>query len=636
MSSELPTNASAPASTAASTPASTPGPVPDTVGDGYDSMPKELLIRLLRRRDSDPGRPLGLVWERNELEHEDSLVGRLPVATVEPSLCLGEGPYEDLIVEGDNFEALKLLAMTHAGRAGCIYIDPPYNTGARDFVYKDRYIDPNHRFRQSTWLEFLYRRLLLARRLLADDGVILVSINDDNRARLELLMDQVFDGMRVGSLVWRSRIGGNEGGRAFLSVDHEHVLVYAGPRFRFGGREKSFAMYSNPDDDPRGDWRRDNLVTNVRYTDKRAGNAYYPLHDPKNDVWYPCNPNAVWRYASRSRLRPGQRLKTRTMEEFVAEGKVLFPQGERVEVWQTRDALLAAIDAGDVPHAGGMPLLRRDLPDLDSWVGRRVGWGTPAFKRHKRDLRHATQPLSSWIRPAAARTVPADAERTELTSAYTDEGGKTLQRLFGDKVFNYPKPPSLLTELIRQSTEPGDLVVDFFAGSATTAQAVLACNREDEGGRRFIMISHPEFGVQPAERNLCRDVLRERIRLSAEAMGIAVNCAYLKTATVDGAQILFRLDDAQALAAALLLENMPQVHADHPERGVVVSAGGRHVAYERKADAAFRARLAALPAGEPLVLYSWTPGRWEGVLDRDAGIVNLPAVLIDRLKGLEP
>ncbi|WP_207459988.1 site-specific DNA-methyltransferase [Azospirillum sp. SYSU D00513] len=608
----------------------------DTAGNDYDSMPKELLVRLLRRRDSDPGRRLGLVWERNELDHEDSLVGLLPTMTVDPSLCLGAAPYDDLIIEGDNFEALKLLAMTHAGRVRCIYIDPPYNTGTRDFVYKDRYIDPNHRFRQSTWLEFLYRRLLLARRLLSDDGVILVSINDDNRARLELLMDQVFDGMRVGSLVWRSRIGGNEGGRAFLSVDHEHVLVYAGPNFRFGGREKSFAMYSNPDDDERGDWRRDNLVTNVKYTDKRAGNAFYPLHDPVTDTWYPCNPNAVWRYASRSRLRPGQRLKTKTMEEFVAEGKVLFPKGERVAVWETRDALLAAIDAGDVPHAGGMPLLRRDLPDLDFWIGRKVGWGTPAFKRHKRDLRHATQPLSSWIRAAAERSAATDAERTELTSAFTDEGGKTLQRLFGDKVFNYPKPPSLLTELIRQSTEPGDLVVDFFAGSATTAQAVLSCNQEDEGGRRFIMVSHPELGVQPSERNLCRDVLRERIRLSAEAMGATVNCAYVRTATLDSDRILFRLDDTEALAAALLFENMPLVHADHPERGVIVSAGGRHVAYERRADAAFRARLASLPKNEPLVLYSWTPARWEGALDRDAGVVNLPAVLIDRLRGLEP
>lgn len=149
--------------------------------------------------------------------------------------------------------------MTMSGRVKCIYVDPPYNTGARDWVYNDHYVGKEDRWRHSTWLEFLYRRFALARDLLTEDGVILVSINDDNRARLELMLDEVLPGMRVGSLVWRTRNGSNADQLAFLSPDHEHVLVYANPGFTFGGTEKSYAGYSNEDDDERGDWQPTSL-----------------------------------------------------------------------------------------------------------------------------------------------------------------------------------------------------------------------------------------------------------------------------------------------------------------------------------------------------------------------------------------
>ena len=116
-----------------------------------------------------------------------------------------------MVIEEGNFDALRWLRMTHAGRVKCINIDPPYNTGNKDWVYNDDYVDRGDRYRQSTWLEFVFRRLTLARDLLAEDGVLLVSINDDQRAKLELLLDEALPGMRVGSFVWRTRKGGNEG-----------------------------------------------------------------------------------------------------------------------------------------------------------------------------------------------------------------------------------------------------------------------------------------------------------------------------------------------------------------------------------------------------------------------------------------
>lgn len=175
----------------------------------YDDLTKSQLIELLEKRDRT--KKLGLVWERDELEADAAVDENFIACEIIPELSDKPAPWKNLVIEGDNYDALRWLRMTHAGKVKCIYIDPPYNTGNKDWVYNDRYMDADNRFRQSTWLEFLYRRLTLARDLLTEDGVILVSINDEQRALLELLMDEALPGMRVGSLVWRTRVGGNEG-----------------------------------------------------------------------------------------------------------------------------------------------------------------------------------------------------------------------------------------------------------------------------------------------------------------------------------------------------------------------------------------------------------------------------------------
>ncbi|MER9444652.1 site-specific DNA-methyltransferase [Mesorhizobium sp. M0340] len=203
----------------------------------YDELSREQLVRILEKRDRE--RKFGLVWERDEIEADQAIDENFVVATLDLALCERPAPWENLVIEGDNFDALRWLRMAYAGRVKCIYIDPPYNTGNKDWVYNDHYMDPSDRYRHSTWLEFLYRRLSLARDLLADDGVLLVSINDEQRAKLEMLLDEALPGMRVGSLVWRTRTGGNEGREAFLSDNHEYILVYGRSDFRFGGNSKT-------------------------------------------------------------------------------------------------------------------------------------------------------------------------------------------------------------------------------------------------------------------------------------------------------------------------------------------------------------------------------------------------------------
>ncbi|CAG0966515.1 hypothetical protein ANAEL_00937 [Anaerolineales bacterium] len=516
----------------------------------YDRYSKEELIKIIEERDRKPR--LGLVWERDEIDHDRSLNQDFVALGLLPEFSRGDGPWHNLLIEGDNFAALRYLRMTHGGRVKCIYIDPPYNTGNKDFIYNDRFVDKDDAWKHSKWLEYLYRRLLLARDLLAEDGVLLVSINDENRAKLELLLDQALPGMRKGSFVWRCRTGGNDTGGSFLSDNHEHVLVYGGATFRFSGDEKSYSMYRFRDGDRL--FRLSDL-TSPKDLNERP-NTYYPIHEPKTDIWYPCNPERVWAYASRERLKPGQKTRGDTMEDLIEKNLIWFPTNQRVETYPTMDALLAAIDAGDVPRSGTTLLLRRDLPELESWVGKKIGFGRPAYKRYKETLKNENQPISSWLTPKSeADTVTEDGNMPIVGT--TEEGSKLIKDIMGSKAFSYPKPLSLVKNLIAQAVGANDLVMDFFAGSGTTAQAVLELNREDEGERRFIMVSATEATADDPDKNICRDVCAERIRRVMAGYGgregTGGDFAYLRVQRMPQEDVLTEIDHSQVWTALQLI-----------------------------------------------------------------------------------
>lgn len=506
-----------------------------------ESQLRRLLVEHLTKQK------LGLTWEASAIERDAALNADLVLPRHCPAWSQNpEGGTPNLIIEGDNFDALRLLKATHAGKIRVIYIDPPYNTGNKDWVYNDHYVGANDRWRHSQWLEFLYRRLTLARDLLTPDGVIMLSINDENRARLELLMDEVMPGRRLGTITWRTRQGSNADQQCFLSVDHEHVLVYGNPAFSFNGFAKSYDAYSNLDNDPRGDWMSSDLTLGFSW--KERPNLYYPLIDSKTSIAYPPNPDRVWVYATESRLKEGQTVQAKTMEEFMALGQIIFPAEQRVETWPTMDALLAAIDAVDVPKIGKNPVLRRDLPNLEFWVGRPVGFGRPRFKRYKADLRNQTQPLSSWVVPnSEAGNYEAEGSFVASTN---QEGARVVAEIFGDRAFNYAKPLSLIKNLLQQATCPGDIVLDFFAGSGTTGHAVLALNAEDKGQRSFILCSSTEVTKKEPEKNLCRDVCAERIRRVMQGYGgkpaLGGEFAYLQLDKVEVPDLPFEADAAHA------------------------------------------------------------------------------------------
>jgi adenine-specific DNA-methyltransferase len=276
----------------------------------YSHYTREDLVRLLQERDQKPR--FGLVWERNEIDHDHSINSDFVALDSIVELSNGQAPYRNLLIEGDNFDALRYLRMTHAGQVKCIYIDPPYNTGNKDFIYNDRFVDKDDAYKHSKWLEYMYRRLHLARELLRPDGVIFVSIDDVEACHLKLLMDKIFgDNLFIGQLVWKSRQNKDNRTKNGASIDHEYVLVY-GRTLR--GEERNQEQFKNPDNDYRGEWTSGNMVG---LADERARpNLHYDLIDPQTGINY-------------GRPAKGWRFDRKRMMELINDNRIIWPSSDK-------------------------------------------------------------------------------------------------------------------------------------------------------------------------------------------------------------------------------------------------------------------------------------------------------------------
>ncbi len=564
---------------------------PNSPSQNLDQLTAAQLRRLVAEMRAE--RKLGLHWEADAIERDQALNADIVLPRLRPewshALDAASGS-ANLVIEGDNFDSLRLLRSTHAGKIRVIYIDPPYNTGNKDWVYNDRYVGANDRWRHSQWLEFLYRRLTLARDLLAPDGAILVSINDENRARLELLLDEVFPGRRLGSLVWRTKDTGNDLGQR-LSHVHEHVLVYANAGFQFNGRATDKSKFRNPDKDPRGEWSPQPLTTNKTLTERP--NTYYPIQDPETGYWYPCDPDSVWRFASEKEIR--QRLngdeaaiaaalaalRSDTIEQLISKKLIYFPACKPSEVMRfaSLDALLAAIRAGTGPMLPKKktPLLREGLPDLAFWIGKPIAPGRPSRKEHwtAKPEGERLAPLSSWIGGVNEDSGLDEDDLQAPEMLRSSRGGVAtdeVKSILGSKAFPYPKPLSLIQGLLQQATRPGDTVLDFFAGSGTTGHAVLALNAQDGGQRRFILCSSTEATAKEPDKNLCHDVCAERLRRVIASQGYGASFAYLQLDKHAPGDASFDADSAQAFQ--LLTLRLGQVARPVPaaDQGVQVLA----------------------------------------------------------------
>jgi adenine-specific DNA-methyltransferase len=306
-------------------------------------------------------------------------------------------------------------------------------------------------------------------------------------------------------------------------------------------------MYGNPDDDPRGDWRPDNLTCPKDFYKERP-NLYYPVIDPKTGIAYPSNPDRVWVYAQYPPCKKVRLVQTKTMEEFIESARSFSPsRAARRNLADDGGFCSPRLMRSTCQKAEKPRCCAATCPIWNSGSAARWLW-SPQFKRYKADLRNQTQPLSSWVVPSFEA---GDYEAAGSFVAGTNqEGARVVAEIFGDRAFNYAKPLSLIKNLLQQATRPGDIVLDFFAGSGTTGHAVLELNAEDQGQRSFILCSSTEATKKEPAKNLCRDVCAERIRRVMQGYGgkpaLGGEFAYLQLDKVEVPDLPFEADAAHA------------------------------------------------------------------------------------------
>ncbi|WP_232700235.1 site-specific DNA-methyltransferase [Brevibacillus daliensis] len=620
----------------------------------YDHLTKEELISILNKRDAT--RKLGLVWERDELEHEKSLNNDFIAVDFIEHLSLGEENFENLLIEGDNFDALRYLHIAYKNRIKCIYIDPPYNTGNKDFIYNDSFVDKDDAWRHSKWLEYMYRRLTLAKDLLSSDGVIFVSIGEEEFAHLSLLMDQVFVGMKVGTFVWRRRSGANDEKNWFLSSDHEYVLCYANPGFSFAGTQKDWSK-ANDDGDARGPWVDGPL--NQGKDIKLRPESFYPILNPNTDIWYPCDPDSVWRFASKVKS-PHKKIRTKFMEDLIEENRISWPENESIVSYNTLDELLDAIKLGTAPH--NLRVYERldtyeqkiinNIPNLEFWVGKNIGTGKPRLKRFITEIKKSDKPLSTWILPSSIKKIDLECIDLEQVDhfqvGYTSEGTTLLSRMIGNKDFPYPKPLSLIKTLINQATDShsDEIILDFFAGSGTTGHAVLDLNSEDGGNRRFILVSSTEATTKNPNKNVCKDVTFKRLKAAIEGYswrdargtheveGLFGTFAYMKTKRIPVESIHLNISHEQVWYGLQLFHQVgiTPYRTDKEVQRVIINQ--TEVIYVPNLNQNVINELKLLQNEYYLVIYSWQPGLLQQQVSfKNALIERIPEFLIEQFGG---
>ena len=528
----------------------------------YDHLEKDALIRLLQRRDAD--RQLGLVWERDEIEADRALNDDFVALELDAGLSHGDAPWDNLIIEGDNFDALRALRASHKGREQgirCIYIDPPYNTGNRDFVYNDSFVDKTNRFRHSLWLEFMYRRLQLAKELLADDGVIFVSIDDNELFRLGMLMDRVFgEGNFIEVFSWvRTRTP------AALSKKTKKVAEYV-LCFERKKSERRFKGIEKPPQSSNPLLNQPNKVSTLRFP---AGSVQAKLPDGV----IPAGRYGTKKYVVE--LLEDAHVSTGVfISEVVMRAKFRWAQ-EYLEK-QLGDGVRLTISTMTlVPSYEKDSYGREALPNL---INESVGVGT---------------------------NENASAELDDVFAGTWENLSAGMR----------PKPVSLIRYLIDAVCGPHDTVLDFFAGSGTTAHAVAKLNAEDGGNRKFILVSSTEATEDQPDKNLCRDVCAQRVRKAlggyTNAKGEAVDglgggFAYLRARRIPQHRLSTKLEHAEIWTALQLLHGLPLTV--WPGGGFAADGGMAYLADFREASLA-RLRTWLPEADAGTALYCWAPER---------------------------
>lgn len=443
----------------------------------YSKFSKEDLIKYIEELQIQlKSKKYGLCWDKSiEIEKNlGNIINNIPV--LERYENIHYGNINNILIEGDNIESLISLSMIgNNGFVDIIYIDPPYNTLINDFIYNDKYVGEDDGYKHSKWLTFMEKRLKIARELLSENGVIFISIDEHELCQLKLLCDQIFGEGNYVECFTRNSSSGEKTSIFNINSNQDYILFYAKKASLFKenklikGQKKDFSEYSNPDNDPNGPWKKDSLT--IKIDGGRYGFARYPIKNPyTNEIYLPP-------VALNENDRKQWHYVKETFDKLVENGQVVFEKDKKYK-------------------------------------------GKYGFyiKKYLKDVSNTTSNINSLFL---------------VSSEYQNANGtRMLKKLFNkNNVFPYAKPVALIKSLIDLINKKNILVLDFFAGSGTTGQAVLELNKEDGGNRRFILCTNNE-------NNICTDVTYPRLKTVITGIrpdgtkysdGIPANLIYYKT-----------------------------------------------------------------------------------------------------------
>lgn len=436
-----------------------------------------MLIALAEIEAELNAKKYGLVWEEHEEAVDVMMKDNIPVFTecIDKEIHASDSDSYNFLLEGDNLHSLHLLEKTHKGKIDVIYIDPPYNTGSNDFIYDDNMIDNSDGFRHSKWLSFMSERLSIARNLLSNEGLILISINEIELYALKLLCDSIFGEINfLANFIWQSTPGSNTG--LDIKTVTEYVICYA--------KNKTYCTTG----------------ANIIECDEEKYNLQDEFVERRGK--YTLN--------KLDRRMTGQHYSDALNYQItMPDGTKLFPGSniEKQSYWNWRwsqSKVQWGIDNGFIV--------------FKQIKGNWAVYFKQYFKVNNKDeLIQRAQPYQNLIK--------------ELDGINSARGTQEVMGIFNSKKFDYPKPINLLKYLLNVHANKNSKILDFFAGSGTTAQAVLELNKEDGGNRKFILCTNNENGI-------CENITYQRIKTvitgkredgSDYSDGIPANLKYYRT-----------------------------------------------------------------------------------------------------------
>ncbi|RHR53297.1 site-specific DNA-methyltransferase [Parabacteroides sp. AF17-28] len=414
--------------------------------DGLTNEEKSELLGLLRKQ-----KKYGLVWEDKPEDVEERLRDELPVLIEDTSKAIisqeADAP-NHILIEGDNLEALTALAYTHEGKIDVIYIDPPYNTGNKDFVYNDHYVDKEDSYRHSKWLSFMNKRLRIAKQLLSDRGVIFISIDDNEQAQLKLLCDEVFGYDKlISNLIWQKKTGAADANG--IATITEYILVYcqnpvlAKTIFNYNKEAFDVKRYRYKDEyiEERGPFYYDSLDRgSIQYSD----GLNYGIKAPDGTMIYPngrtsfMNDGWTWKWSK-------EKVKWGIDNKFIE----IVPTKKKGSGWAVKYKIYLNVD--NEGH-----IIEKSVP-----------------------------------------------YKNLITGVLNADAANDIKSIFNSKAFNYAKPLDLILLFIKLINNRTANILDFFAGSGTTLHATMQLNSEDGGHRKCILVTNNE-------NNICEEVTYER------------------------------------------------------------------------------------------------------------------------------